>query len=228
MEWLPQWGRRSGYRRFRCRLDPDSSGPAGPGSGSGGLYGRLPLEVSPHSVVELPAVAFRIAGKSSGCGSVDGWSGLAIRGPCVLDGWGPGGRSARCRAGFTGAARRWRGERRHFVAISHHDIPPARAGRQDAEVPHQVGARWRHQSGQASHQIERVEDDLGGAFAPAVPEAIDVTRPNRRRMLFQPRCPSGVSWGCGRQTIPPRSRYLGLLNAYFRPRRGRSEACSRP
>jgi hypothetical protein len=55
----------------------------------------------------------------------------------------------------------------------HHDIPPARAGRQDSEVPHQVGGRWGHQSGQAGHQIERVEDDMGGAVAPAVAEAVD-------------------------------------------------------
>jgi hypothetical protein len=85
----------------------------------------------------------------------------------------PCGRSPRCLTGLAAAARRWPAGRRHLVVISHHDIPPARAGRQDSEIPHQVGARWRHQSGQASHQIERVEDDVGGAGALAVAEAIE-------------------------------------------------------
>jgi hypothetical protein len=41
--------------------------------------------------------------------------------------------------------------------------------------------RTGHQSGKAGHQIERVEDDVGGAVAPAVAEAarpLDLTGPS--------------------------------------------------
>ena len=60
-----------------------------------------------------------------------------------------GGRLAR--AGFAGAARRWPGARGNPVAIPHHEITPAGAGRQNAVIAHRVGPRRRHercQSGQ--------------------------------------------------------------------------------
>jgi len=39
-------------------------------------------------------------------------------------------------------------------------------------IAHRVGPRWWHDRRQSGHQIERLEDDVGGSVAPAVPEAI--------------------------------------------------------
>jgi len=87
---------------------------------------------------------------------------------------------ARCRHGSSiRSPRRRPGARRASAATprsglgGHNAISVACAWPEDAVVPHEMGTRPRHERGEPLHELDRLEDDVRRAVAPALLEAVE-------------------------------------------------------